>query len=450
MAVLQLSLTTGYVADWGTWEGIREIVQNALDAEQDGLPYTVSCKDDILTCTTNGAKLDRNVWLLGQTSKAGGDYRGHFGEGLKLGVLALVRAGHKVRIVNDDESWTPSIENSDTFGQPVLTIRTRSLPKSTAQFRIEVAGISELRWQTYAERFLGFCPAEASFRSETHGELLLDPAHLKRLYVKGIYVQDIEEHACGYNFTTVSTDRDRKMVSNWDLQYYAYLIWVEAIRSSSDLAKKAYDLLASDAPDLKRFSSWASCNEVAPLVKSFQQLHGEAALPVTSAAEAQQAEHYGMRGVFTSQALAQALRCDSTLMLETARRAHGTAIEQIYSMDLLSVREQDTLEQALHLIIAPAIQHNFPDLRQCLRIVKFRSADSHGQYDNTGEKLCISLARHCLLDLALTLQVLVHELAHCCGPDGDVRHERAEGMLFSHIICELAQASSRRPLSATA
>ena len=67
MAILQLSLTTGYVSDWGTWEGVREILQNALDAEQDGLAYTVSCKDDILTCTTHGARLDRNVWVLVQT-----------------------------------------------------------------------------------------------------------------------------------------------------------------------------------------------------------------------------------------------------------------------------------------------------------------------------------------------------------------------------------------------
>jgi len=447
MAILQLSLTTGYVADWSTWEGIREIIQNALDAEQDGLSYTVSCKDDILTCTTTGAKLDRNVWLLGQTSKADGGYRGHFGEGLKLGVLALARAGHRVRIVNDDESWTPSIENSDTFGQPVLTIRTRSLPKPTGQFRIEVSGISELRWQTYAERFLAFCPAQAGFQGDAYGELLLDPAHLRRLYVKGIYVQDIEDYACGYNFMAVNTDRDRKMISNWDLQWNAYLVWRQAMGSSSQLAKKAYDLLSNDALDLQRFHTWATDSVVQPLVAIFRQIHGDQAIPVTSTAEMQKVEHYGMRGIFTSQALTQALRCDQALSIDHAQTAHGNAIEQVHSRDELSIREQITLDKALDLITEPAIARHFPDLRDCLQIVQFRCPDTYGQYDNTADQLVISLGRQCLLDLPKTIQVLVHELAHCCGTDGDVRHERAEGMLFSHIVCGLVQATTRREMA---
>ena len=443
MAILQLSLTTGYVADWGTWEGIREILQNALDAEQDGLSYSVSCKDDILTCTTNGARLDRNVWLLGQTSKADGGYRGHFGEGLKLGVLALVRAGHKVRIVNDTESWTPSIEDSETFGKPVLTIRTRILPKPAGYFRIEVSGISELRWQTYAERFLAFCPAQTGFQGDAFGDLLLDPAHLKRLYVKGIYVQDIEDYACGYNFASVNTDRDRKMVSNWDLQWNAYLVWKQAIGSSAELAKKAYDLLGNDAPDLQRFHCWACSSDVQPLVAIFREVHGELAIPVTSITEMQKVEHYGMRGIFTAQALSEALRCERSLSIDQAQKTHGNAIKQIHTRDELSIREQITLDQALDLITEPAITHDFPDLRDCLQIVQFRCPDTYGQYDNTGDQLLISLGRQCLLDLPNTIQVLVHELAHCCGADGDVRHERAEGMLFSHIVCGLATSGNQ-------
>jgi len=46
---------------------------------------------------TNRGEIGREVLALGNTSKRGGEkYAGGHGEGLKVGALALVRAGHEV------------------------------------------------------------------------------------------------------------------------------------------------------------------------------------------------------------------------------------------------------------------------------------------------------------------------------------------------------------------
>jgi hypothetical protein len=84
MAKFQLTISAGYVEDWGLHEGVREIIQNALDGQQDGCPMTIDHSGDTLTVSNQGARLDRSVWLLGNSSKNADSHRGHFGEGLKL------------------------------------------------------------------------------------------------------------------------------------------------------------------------------------------------------------------------------------------------------------------------------------------------------------------------------------------------------------------------------
>ena len=82
----QLTIATNYCSTWGAWEGCRELVQNGLDAQDDGAEMKVSHHIDTFRVVSQGVKLDARVWLMGTTSKSSGGYRGHFGEGLKLGV----------------------------------------------------------------------------------------------------------------------------------------------------------------------------------------------------------------------------------------------------------------------------------------------------------------------------------------------------------------------------
>lgn len=102
MAKIELSITTTYCPDWSSWEGIRELIQNARDAEvQHGATMSVVHRPDTrtLVITNEGVTLSREALLFGNTSKVGrSDMIGHFGEGMKVGILALLRVGGGVVI----------------------------------------------------------------------------------------------------------------------------------------------------------------------------------------------------------------------------------------------------------------------------------------------------------------------------------------------------------------
>ena len=104
--IIELTIKTDYLPGWGTYEGVRELVQNGRDAETElNAPFSVQHRGNTLCLSNTGARMPREALLMGHTTKRGNnELIGKFGEGLKLGVLALVRAGHTVVIENRDET----------------------------------------------------------------------------------------------------------------------------------------------------------------------------------------------------------------------------------------------------------------------------------------------------------------------------------------------------------
>lgn len=444
----ELTLTTDYVPDWGLWEGIREIIQNSMDGETDGYPATVAHKGTTLSCSSAGVRLDRNVLLLGTSSKRDNNaYIGKFGEGMVLGILALVRAGHSVRIVNDDEVWTPSIEPSSTFGSKVLTFRTRALPKATGAFTVEVGGVCATYWKFYKERFLHLCPPERVIGETWKDQVLMGPAHIGRLYVKGIFVQELEKFGFGYNLSTVDTDRDRRMVNNWNLRYKISDLWFDICNNFDDLGvtpteQRAFldvlfNALNRGDEEFRVMADYAMAHRVGPFVAHFRQAYGDDAIPVMTDSERRDAEHHGINAVLVGGCLARLLREDDSMKLAEACKRAASEITRVHPRGSLTSRELTNLDAALSILEEPLREKGYPDLNQILQIVDFGCADTLGQYDGTGARVVISIARGCLLNLTKILQVLVHEIAHFHGGDGDVRHERAEGELFSAALAHL-------------
>ena len=50
----------------------------------------------------------------------------HAGEGLKVGTLALLRAGHRVMLFTDKKMWKFSVETHPTFDEKVLAVKMES------------------------------------------------------------------------------------------------------------------------------------------------------------------------------------------------------------------------------------------------------------------------------------------------------------------------------------
>ena len=439
MAKLQLTISSNYVSDWGVYEGVREIVQNALDGQQDGFPMTVQHANGVLRVVNQGAHLHRSVWLLGTTSKAGGDYRGHFGEGLKLGSLALARAGRKVRFVNGNETWAISLQPSEAFGEPVLTVNTHATLGSPGLgdcFAVEVEITCE-EWEQYRRNFREF---QSIGKAIETGEatILLDPEQRGRCYVKGIFVEEKEGLTAGYDFLCASTDRDRRMIYGWDFSYYTAGAWANAFEQGHITAERLLELLMAPTPDIEGMGQRSlPIDLVKTLTAAFSASYGRLAIPVLSLAEQTEAGHLGRIGIVTSEVLCCVLgQCD--LSLEKLRSECRGEVLATYSPDQLNSRERSVYVLGVALVESAAGTMHYQSLDGRLEIVDFRADDILGtsQCDpfTRGGTARIRIARRCLDSLEEYLRVLVHELAHDRGDDGDVRHERAEGELFCRII----------------
>ena len=87
--------TSTWRQDWGEWEAIRDIVQNALDETES---YRWGYDDKGLWIADTGRGVSVADFLLGPP-KIKPDYaRGKFGEGMKIAALALVRKGYSVKV----------------------------------------------------------------------------------------------------------------------------------------------------------------------------------------------------------------------------------------------------------------------------------------------------------------------------------------------------------------
>lgn len=135
-----LSLTSNYVSDWGLWEAVREIIQNALD-NKSGHSISYDSNQETLTITSDEVKLEASTLLLGNTSKRDDSSKiGSFGEGYKIACLVLLCRGYAVSINNADVVWEPSFQHSVLFDTDVNTTRDNKRIKVT-QFHRSINGV---------------------------------------------------------------------------------------------------------------------------------------------------------------------------------------------------------------------------------------------------------------------------------------------------------------------
>jgi len=87
--------TSTWRQEWGVWEAIRDIVQNALDEAES---YQWGYDNQGLWIADKGRGVSVADFLLGPP-KLKPDYaRGKFGEGMKIAALALIRNGYSVKV----------------------------------------------------------------------------------------------------------------------------------------------------------------------------------------------------------------------------------------------------------------------------------------------------------------------------------------------------------------
>ena len=454
MAKFQLTISADYVPSWGLPEGLREAVQNALDGAQAGFPVEIeppTSSSKTLRITNKGVTLDRSIWLMGTTSKSSGNYRGCYGEGLKLGALALVRAGRTVTFSNGAEDWRVKLESSATFsGKSVVTVYTVKRRQPSDDFTVSITCLPD-EWEKAKLQFLDLLSDPPNTYTQPSGDqVILDSAFAGKLFVKGILVEEQEGMALGYNFASASVDRDRKMVSAFDRDWYisATLSRAAAESGSGFNPDDLLSLLLEGGKDAQAFKMRQPFQQALGLVEdAWIRRFGEGTVPVSSTEEMNAAGHIGLKGVFASEPVCAFFVSSKRLGLEILSRSRIARPTQTWEIEQLSHFERIHMESAIELVDA-AVRHTRVGVSEVagrISIVTFSSPQVLGQHDASVCPARILLSRTVLGEFVKTLEVLIHEAAHDAGGDGDAHHQRAEGALYSRIVLNVLQGHHSCP-----
>jgi len=432
---IELTIKTTYLPEWGIWEGIRELIQNARDAETEfGASMTIRHRAPHTLCIENeGTVLPHEALLLGFTSKSGrSDMIGKFGEGLKLGVLALVRKGFKIKIRSGSEVWVPRIVRSEKFDAEVLAFDVHKGRKDERRVQIEVEGIDAEGWRIIKDKFL-FLSKLSDRHCVSYGgsSILTDPKLQGMVFVRGIHVYKSPELRYGYDLTDVEIDRDRKMIDQSSLRWRLAYLWQNVVNERPELAAEYTQLLDDQAEDLAGLDSYSAkrlSEDLRQKITSrFLERHGDNALPVVNLAQSSEIEHLGMKGVVVPGALRAVLEAQLGTVEENKHKLTFLP-KRTYSWGELSPEERFNLKRAIELVNAEdAVALSEVD------VVDFRTDSVEGLFCE-GK---ISVAKNRLCSASKTLEVLVHEVAHKHGGDGEKAHVASIERIWSGIVGKL-------------
>ncbi len=296
---IDLTISPNYVPGWKTWEGVRELIQNAFDREREDVPSVDPATrvwsthpstidydemDETLTISNNDTILDRRTLMLGEGTKSeGGSTIGQHGEGYKLALLALLRAGHAVEIDNGNQLWEPEFVESAKLHARVLRINFHKGTPGNKALTFRVRDMSTSQWETIQDNVRRLHESGEELRGEG-GWVLTDDRERGRLYVGGIFVTNLDSSFLyGYDFdpSTLHLDRDRSTVDSFNLQWECGRVHAGTGEAGLDLAFQA---VMEDTADARRFVSGASELLRDLSDKSYEHFRakfGERAVPVS-------------------------------------------------------------------------------------------------------------------------------------------------------------------------
>ena len=335
MTKYELSLSPDYVPHWNLQDALRELFQNAIDQETTN-PENVSSflyDGETLRICNKMSNLSARTLLLGASTKADDKATiGKFGEGYKIAALVLTRLGKRFSIETHNEVWTFRFSKSKKYQSTILVCEVITGTRWHTPFgrkannpdlSMIVDGITPEEFEELGRMNLHVVPSEdEQVIVSEKGSVLLDPVHAGKVFVNGLSVIDTNVNGAGvaapyhlgYNFKPefLKLDRDRKLVSDWDLKWLASSIWAGAsvpaasysTPSMSVIEETFLKLVAAKAPDVGSLQYVLGADKSATIrvaetfFDTFTATHGENSVPVTDQAEAQEATECGLKPIF--------------------------------------------------------------------------------------------------------------------------------------------------------
>ena len=468
---LTLSLTSGYAPHWTRREGVRELVQNWYDgcnsnlhalnqrlaasrppntttpaalyslsisrtstpspaaADSGHVLYQASASHSsrpplhlgsilhhapsrTLTFHNNAVSLSRAILLLGHTSKRGGSGEaagmvGSFGEGMKVGMLALLRDGCRCWMGTRNEVWQFGFYHDSKYGETLLGVWTNDGEAQQAngsaeereqreeadsdEVRAEWLGLSEAQrqercilrtmldqrrpsdtttvlaglsaddWAAYQQDFLFLSSTAPSDIVPTPlGSILLSDAHRHALYVKGFLVAAFpSELVYGVDLREAKLDRDRKAVlQSSELHRLVGSIWAQAVSARPELMERYFELLLhhSSSAESKNAEFYLTTAVIENVASTFFALHGHDSQPVLNSSGEDAAfisSQLSRRPVLVPAALYDILTRSSRIQpVDSLISQHQAAAGSLHQVALSSLSPQQLhcLQSAVRLL----------------------------------------------------------------------------------------------------
>lgn len=298
MSKYELSLNKDYVPDWTIVDAVRELFQNALDqqttVEGNDMFFNYDEPTQTLEIGNKLSVLDPSTLLLGSSTKRDDDKTiGQFGEGYKVATLVLLREGKNITFYNygRKEVWRPRFVKSRRYGTDILTFFTeryiwKSAPNNDLTILIE--GITPEEYGRVVDSNLHLSKV-SRFIDTNYGRILMEDKYKGRVFVNGLYVCEYAPYHYGYDFkpSEIQLDRDRKLVSDFNLRWLASKMWAEPVEGNTEMVEVAAQLIADNAADVAFvgdvYTYKSQVREIAQRAYlAFKNEYGVNAIPVTS------------------------------------------------------------------------------------------------------------------------------------------------------------------------
>ena len=451
--LLVIGPTATWRQDWGEWEAIRDIVQNALDETED---YSWGYDDRGFYIRDVGRGMAVADFLLGPPKLKPPHARGKFGEGMKIAALALLRKGYSVKVDTvGRELWLVFLQvKVDTMADQLAALwRFNGRAHGTVFHIIGYFGDS------FADRFAVNIPRERILHSapstlaepiRRYNQLIASPPG--RTYARDIYMRDIRS-PFSYNLWSFEMAPDRHgPKSEGDVWIDIGRLWATVTRvdllerflgmvkappdeetEESRLVSMGSWEMGDEPVSGKRYSEFVSENAEA-WREAWRLKFGENAVIRTTDRWDGTVRHLGYQPVSVhwgvEHTLSLAIKTDAALVRESQERLREVQAVPDYRL---------TPRQLVHLRLARAIAARFrhPPIAGVHAAIIPPASDrmrTAGLYGRTTQEVFIATDQ--LERARWTVDTVVHEIAHHTSgaEDGEEAHNAAMTEVAARVV----------------
>lgn len=481
--LLAIGPTSTWRQDWGIWEAIRDIVQNALDETE---AYQWGYDDQGLWIADQGRGVSVADFLLGPPKLKPEYARGRYGEGMKIATLVLVRSGYPVHITTvGKEIWVVflklDIDGVETQQLNAL-YRTNGSSRGTKFYLIGYKG------PAYEDRFavnvpkedvLWAAPSLVTKPKQRYNKLYpshfpvmpaggeYDPWHEKgagpgRIFARDIYMRDIKS-PYSYNLWSFNLAPDRHApVKEADIWLDIGRLWATvadpSLLENFLMMVKDPPMIDSEESRQVNMNSWdmgtdpVSGKTYGQIVQdnaegwrqAWNKVMGEDAIIRSDEKFDNISKHLGYEPV----TLSLGVRNTLSQVIDTDKVIKDTSQEKLRETEVIPDENLD-FRQMAHLKLARALAKEifpFSPVSGVYAAIIPPASDrvrTAGMYGTTTNAIFISL--DILFSGRNTVDTLIHEMAHHrqwrqSGEAEDLTTTHAEAMTFiaSQVIKSLA------------